>query len=421
MKLVLPVKNSTPIINARKKMKTFSIVLLLFFINIGIKAQWQQINSGLPGLSVYGLTTDEQYIYAGMSTAGVYRSSDKGDNWISVNSGLPASNAWELSSINEVLFAGFFGPGAFRSTDYGSTWDTLIVGQVNSSVRSFISLNNFLFAATWGNGVFRSSDGGDNWTQINNGLNYQTFWDIFAYEDTLLAAGPSAGVYRSTDNGNSWTQSISGLTDIIAYRICSLNNYIFVGTGYSGVFRSSDFGKSWAQVGMNSQTIYAFLSYDTFLFAGTSNSGVFVSSDAGNTWEEFNNGNITGQVVELVSDSTYIYAATLGGGVYRYDVNNISSVHSSDLEAPALFELKQNYPNPFNPSTVINYQLPVSGDVTLKVYDVLGNEIATLVNEEKPAGSYEVEFNASELSSGIYFYKLQAGDFVETKKMILLK
>ncbi len=88
----------------------------------------------------------------------------------------------------------------------------------------------------------------------------------------------------------------------------------------------------------------------------------------------------------------------------------------------------QNYPNPFNPSTKIRYTVPsvtlsgVEGSfVTLKVYDILGTEIATIVNEEKPAGSYEVNFNAAGLSSGIYFYTLQAGNYVETKKMILLK
>jgi hypothetical protein len=85
------------------------------------------------------------------------------------------------------------------------------------------------------------------------------------------------------------------------------------------------------------------------------------------------------------------------------------------------FTLEQNYPNPFNPKTVISYQLPVSGNVTLKVYDLLGREVATLVDEYRVAGRYEIEFNASELSSGIYFYKLQAGKYAETKKMILLR
>jgi len=88
---------------------------------------------------------------------------------------------------------------------------------------------------------------------------------------------------------------------------------------------------------------------------------------------------------------------------------------------PDGFELSQNYPNPFNPSTTIKYSIPTSEFVTLKIYEVLGNEVGTLVNEEKPAGSYEVDFDAANLSSGIYLYKLQAGAFVETKKMLLIK
>ena len=85
------------------------------------------------------------------------------------------------------------------------------------------------------------------------------------------------------------------------------------------------------------------------------------------------------------------------------------------------FILSQNYPNPFNPSTKISWQSPVGCWQTLKVYDVLGREVATLVNEYKPAGSYEVKFNGSKLSSTVYFYRLQAGEFVESKKMILMK
>jgi len=92
---------------------------------------------------------------------------------------------------------------------------------------------------------------------------------------------------------------------------------------------------------------------------------------------------------------------------------------------PSQYFLEQNYPNPFNPSTVISYQLPVSGKATLKVYDILGKEIATLVDEEKPAGSYEIEFyskvGSNQLASGIYYYQMRSGDFVQTKKMILLK
>ncbi len=92
-----------------------------------------------------------------------------------------------------------------------------------------------------------------------------------------------------------------------------------------------------------------------------------------------------------------------------------------NLSLPVEYSLSQNYPNPFNPTTTINYQIPEISFVTLKIYDVLGNEITTLVNEEKPSGYYEIGFNASSLASGIYFYSLQTGSFVETKKMVLMK
>jgi hypothetical protein len=85
------------------------------------------------------------------------------------------------------------------------------------------------------------------------------------------------------------------------------------------------------------------------------------------------------------------------------------------------YDLKQNFPNPFNPNTKIIYQIPQSSFITLKVYDVLGNEIKTLVNEEKQAGKYEAKFDGTYLSSGVYFYKLQAGKFIQTKKLILIK
>jgi hypothetical protein len=102
----------------------------------------------------------------------------------------------------------------------------------------------------------------------------------------------------------------------------------------------------------------------------------------------------------------------------------ITNVYEEN-ESVTNFYLSQNYPNPFNPSTIINFQLPTGSNVTLKVYDVLGNEVATLVNEEKPAGTYEVDFNTSSIkhhtSSGVYFYQLKAENYIQTKKMLMLK
>jgi dienelactone hydrolase len=127
------------------------------------------------------------------------------------------------------------------------------------------------------------------------------------------------------------------------------------------------------------------------------------------------NGEYFWKVKASTSDSTFIFSDELNFFIdLPTDLNE--ATHKENT-----FYLGQNYPNPFNPSTVISYQLPVNGNVTLKIFDVLGNEVATLVDEYKPAGSYEVEFSANGLTSGMYFYTLKAGNFVETKKMLLLK
>jgi hypothetical protein len=115
-----------------------------------------------------------------------------------------------------------------------------------------------------------------------------------------------------------------------------------------------------------------------------------------------------------VGDSGTILRTTNGGGVSFIEEEQINELPTEPL-------LSQNYPNPFNPSTKISWQSPVGSQQTLKIYDILGNQVATLVDEYKPAGKYETEFNAATLPSGVYFYQLNAGDFLEIKKMVLLK
>ena len=125
-------------------------------------------------------------------------------------------------------------------------------------------------------------------------------------------------------------------------------------------------------------------------------------------------------VIILTNGESQDGVITIWDALYVYS-NTISTDVEDTEQSPSEFSLSQNFPNPFNPATTINYQIPELSFVTLKVYDVLGNEIITLVNEEKTAGSYDLEFNAASLSSGVYFYRLQAGSFVETKKMVLMK
>jgi len=120
--------------------------------------------------------------------------------------------------------------------------------------------------------------------------------------------------------------------------------------------------------------------------------------------------------VILHSDATNTSSDTI---VVIGTCEKLTSVPSQAV--PKVFALSQNYPNPFNPSTIINYQLPKANHVTLRLYDAIGREVATLVDEYKEAGSYDIQFNASKLSSGVYFYRIQAGENVDLKKMILMK
>ena len=133
-----------------------------------------------------------------------------------------------------------------------------------------------------------------------------------------------------------------------------------------------------------------------------------------------------GIVTLAVDEQDRVWLGIFGTGELAvFDGTNLTIITDIEDEQfdfiPQQYSLNQNYPNPFNPTTTIKFGIAEFGFVSLKVYDILGNEITTLVNEEKPSGNYEVEFNASSLPSGVYFYRLKSGSFVETKKMIVLK
>jgi hypothetical protein len=192
--------------------------------------------------------------------------------------------------------------------------------------------------------------------------------------------------------------------------------------------KTTDGGTTWTTFGvLDFEEIYDlfFISPDSGVVVGKPGIVRF-TADGGNTWEE------DPAVTDLLggrSIKKIIAMDDVSGRVIGDSLNIIFTTDSSVLSAVDEdgnhihnYSLSNNYPNPFNPSTIFEYNLPHFGFVTLKVYDMLGREIATLVNEEKPAGSYKLEFNAEDLASGIYYYQIKVGnEFVETRKMILMK
>ena len=159
---------------------------------------------------------------------------------------------------------------------------------------------------------------------------------------------------------------------------------------------------------------------------------LLISGDTGKTWKAY--GPITDTTKLQVhspaqTPGRYFWTviandamfATPSSDVFVFTIYSVSNVDNPDDKVPGTFMLLQNYPNPFNPSTTFSYIIPNASKVIIKIYDLLGNEIETLVNDDKGAGNYEVKWNAVDLPSGVYFYQLRTGSFIETKKMLLLK
>jgi|WetSurMetagenome_2_1015567.scaffolds.fasta_scaffold16044_1 photosystem II stability/assembly factor-like uncharacterized protein len=390
----------------------------LFAFANPLNAQWVQTN-GPFGSYVSSFVLINNNLFAG-TNGGVYLSTNNGDSWTEVNNGLTNHSVRALAVSGTNLFAATLGDGVFRTDTNGASWVKVNNGLMNHYVYALVGQGTNLFAGT-NDGVFLSTNYGTNWSRVL----LSTDVISFAISGTNLFAGTfEGGIFRSTNNGTNWTEINNGLINLDIPSLVTLGTNLFAGTWGEGAFLSTNNGDSWIEVnnGLTNFDVQSFEVLEMNLFAGTGGGGVFLSINNGTNWIAVNEGLTNQNIISLIVSDIFLFVGTYDGGVWRRPLSElITSVDNSSIEMPIGFALDQNFPNPFNPSTIISYQLPVSGDVTLKVYDVLGNEVATLVNEEKPAGSYEVKFDATGLSSGIYFYKLQVGSLVETKKMLLLK
>jgi hypothetical protein len=222
------------------------------------------------------------------------------------------------------------------------------------------------------------------------GISVDEIFDIFILDslNAITLSGDPEGLFpigyiRTTNAGESWSYS----------------DLSFFGLSFAIDFRT--YNEGWSASG------YKFLR----------------TTDHGNSWNEFETPDSTTIYDLQFTDARNGFAAGENGVILKLDPSLVGI--EKEFPGPNDFILYQNYPNPFNPNTVISYQLPINSNVTLKVYDVLGNEVVTLVDEYKASGRYEIEFDAlteiGHLVSGIYFYQLRAAEFVETKKMIYLK
>jgi hypothetical protein len=190
-----------------------------------------------------------------------------------------------------------------------------------------------------------------------------------------------------------------------------------------GVFLSTNNGTSWTKSsnGVASSYVRAFALTGKNVFAAIPNNGVYSSTNNGVSWTNIDNRSDLNDIKSLGVSGTYLFAGTERRGVWKIPLSQVTSVRNNSTALPSGFNLAQNYPNPFNPSTEIQFSIPNTSFVSLKVFNVLGEEIATLVDENKPPGTHWVTWDANGYSSGVYFYRLMSAGKVFTGKMNLLK
>ncbi|RPI17296.1 MAG: T9SS C-terminal target domain-containing protein [Ignavibacteriae bacterium] len=409
----------------KKTFLLFNFSLFLFYVLQvnNCKCQWVQKPDGM-GTTQYGssFAISGAYLFSGnWKGGGIFLTTNNGESWTSANNGITFPYISSIAVKETYVFAGTNGEGVFRSTNMGSSWTQFNTGLTNPAVWSLTLSGLNLFAGTHNGGVFLTTNNGQYWTAVNNGLtNFNVL--SMASVGTNIFAGTENGLFRSTNNGVSWDSVHNGLSNkyIVCFTVSGTN--IFAGT-VNGVFLSTNYGANWTAVnnGLTSMTVLSIASHGTNLFAGTLN-GVFCSVNNGETWTIKNEGfTIIPEVRCLIVANNYVFSGTNYQSVWRRSYPEIIGIKKISTEIPSSFFLSQNYPNPFNPKTIINFQLPMSNAVKLIIYDVMGREAATLVNEKLNPGTYEVEWNASNYPSGVYFYRLVSGNFADTKKLILVK
>lgn len=409
-----------------KRLILFALIIQ-FTLNVS-NAQWVSAN-GPYGATILCLTNSGSSVFAGTSQSGLFATTNNGANWQTM--GFPTQSVYSLASNGNYLFAGT-SAGISRSSNNGSNWTTVYYNSTNIIFKSLAANGSYIFAGTNGMGVLRSSNNGDNWAFTYNSISYLHVYSLLVNGTNIFAA-TNGGVFLSTDNGGTWTEINNGLVFISANALAVSGINLFLGTYGGGVFVSTVNGGNWNVLnnGLANWDIHALAASGSYTFL-TNDNGVFMSNTLGSAWINRNQGFGTVPIINsLLIANNYIYAGTVNQSVWRRSLSEIiTSAENVCSEIPSAYSLSQNYPNPFNPSTKIKFDVPANSytkegygieHVTLKVYDVSGRKVQTLIDESLKPGSYETTFDGSSLNSGVYFYRISAGKYTDTKSMILIK
>ena len=424
--------NTSKSYSAREKI-FFSLIfyLIIFFSLLSVNAQtWQQQVSGVSNslLSVFFL--DEFNGWAVGSYGAIVHTTDGGENWSQQNSGtnqdlscvcfVDIAKGWTCGSQGTIL----------RTTDGGNSWSPQNSFTVYDLFSIAFASNSTGWAVGVGGTILKTTNGGTNWTPQSSPLSEiissVDFVDsLYGWAATFASGAIETTIIKTTDGGNFWELvTVPMLIPLPAFAVDFIDrNTGWVVGYYEIIYKSIDGGSNWfeQQSWTSEMHLYSVSFADEHNGWAVGVDGVIDhTSDGGNFWSQQTSG-----TTNTLWDVYFVNPVTgwiVGdnGLILKYTTPVFVDEKESS-STPNQFILEQNFPNPFNPTTTIQYSIPQSGNVQLKIYNLLSEEIATLVDDYKDAGRYEVRFDAYNLSSGIYYYRIISGSIVQIRKMVLIR
>lgn len=433
------------------------IILLLTFTELDAQPTWQ----ALPNAPTTSRHDDGFFINENLGwvvgRGRIWKTIDGGKSWIKQfdHGDIYFRSVGFLDSLTGV--AGNLGTNEFggqtdtnliyRTTNGGSSWEPVnnFIGPKPRGICGLCVINDSVIVGVGrvrGPVYFlKSTDKGATWHTKSMSDYAMELMDIyFTSPDTGFVVGGNGEVnekahgiiLHTTDGGETWSNVF---TSSQLGEWCWKINFPSRNVGYVSLQRDTgkvvnfvktiDGGKTWQEHFFNASGYYVqgigFLNDSVGWIGGNSTFTTFETTDGGESWHDAHFGSRVNRI-RRVNDSV---AYAMGETIYKYENRSTTDIVEHKKNHPSGFVLMQNYPNPFNPSTTIEFSIPEGIEnnslVLLKVYDVLGNEVRTIFDEVKEPGNYKVIFNAGDLPSGVYFYKMQTENYSETKKFILLK
>jgi hypothetical protein len=419
------------------------IILLLLFISIS-QSQWQEINQPDIG-TVSIILADGNQLFTATNQAQVYTSNDQADSWEMLADTMdtqPYGADLLLVKGDAVFFTQNIGDGPYNYICLSGfagwgPWQEL--AHQSSALISMVDNDSLIFTLL--NGISISSDVGETWTEIPEPP-ITSYIRLNLATNDYLYVSHGCQICRTADLGQTW-EDITGILDDVGFASpysCStvlamarhedqLIISMYWGGGKGKLFVSDDYGTSWTVLNEFpvDHSVNAIASKNNVLYVGTGStlSGVYYTTDL-TTWIDFSTGleSYDYSVSQLVATDEYLYKT--GGTINSYQILLPELDTHWERAQFAEFALSQNYPNPFNPTTTLKYDLPEDAMVNITIYDMMGRVVKTMVNTQQNAGYKSIQWNATnnagqQISAGLYLYTIEAGDFRQTKKMILLK